>query len=384
MIYAKTSAAIAAELEAEALINPHLSLSPPPGTVIRPVRVGPLDPRAGAFPEQPAPDLSLWERLVAQAGAEFRGRDHELALRVLGCMTETGLLDREDYEKLRDEIGVEALRMVRVLAAMRRFEPVGVLARSISERIRTQLRRSGDLTEDVCRVLASLELAAEGGWEAVQRACALCDERFHDAVARIQSAPRDFSSAVAAPPHVIPDLIVVTRRGELIAIRHPRALPQAHQRNYGAISGPLARSALVAGKRLGELENYLSRLESVGTQLVRQQEAYLSKRATHPRPFSQKQLAELTSLSKSDISRAVRGRTIETPRGVIYMQELFPKDEGILVAIRNIFETDPTITDAAMHGRLRAAGIPVSRRTVSDVRTKHRLRVNRRTILSAD
>ena len=94
------------------------------------------------------------------------------------------------------------------------------------------------------------------------------------------------------------------------------------------------------------------------------------------------QIAEMTGVHPSTISRAVKDKAIRTPRGIFPLKRFFtaglPGDRRVSVdavheAIRQIIqEEDPTVplSDQAITEKLSAKGIDISRRTVAKYRTE--------------
>jgi DNA-directed RNA polymerase specialized sigma54-like protein len=405
-LYEKSADSLAQEIEAAAETNSYLEISWPHHEIALPVGGG-IEPgrygsrgrveralgfdagdRAVRFPEAEAPEVSLWQRLGNQIEAAFRDPDdRSVAYGIMTCLSPAGFVDKTEMAELDARLGPLGRRAPQVLARMQTFEPPGVCATSAGEMIVLQLRARGALTEDAERVADKIELVLTVGWPGLKAACDLGEDRFAAALALVLSTDPRFADRPHSPkapplaPAMTPDLLViVSPSGELVAMRHPQAVPVVRAYDTDKANTrerEFRKDARRAARHAREVETFASRLELVGTKLARAQHAFLLNRAPGPQPFSQKDLAKLTGLSKSDISRAVRHRTMQTPRGVVRMQDLFRKDTSLDQAITELHRSDPKMSDASMHLALRRKDYSVSRRTVSVRRTRLGLRDRR-------
>ena len=89
-------------------------------------------------------------------------------------------------------------------------------------------------------------------------------------------------------------------------------------------------------------------------------------------PFSQKELAERIGLAPSSVSRAIRGRSIDTPRGQeLPLKHFFPRPKRFRKELlRQLLETETDLSsDEAIQTRLREKfGVAISRRSVAYLR----------------
>jgi len=124
------------------------------------------------------------------------------------------------------------------------------------------------------------------------------------------------------------------------------------------------------------LELLNSRKDTVGQILqktVEQQSLYLeSGHSKSLLPFSQKELAKRIGLAPSSVSRAIRGKSIDTPWGEeIPLKHLFPRLRGFRKElIKQLLETEIGLaSDEAIRARLRDRfGVAISRRSVANLR----------------
>ena len=116
--------------------------------------------------------------------------------------------------------------------------------------------------------------------------------------------------------------------------------------------------------------------------LVRQQSGFLEQGPLRLVPLTLREVAEELEVHESTVSRAVQGKAMATPRGVILLRHLFSNtvsnnsEEGLsATAVRErlrhlLTNEDPTapLSDAALAEALARENIPIARRTVAKYR----------------
>jgi len=89
-------------------------------------------------------------------------------------------------------------------------------------------------------------------------------------------------------------------------------------------------------------------------------------------PFSQKELAKKTGLAPSSVSRAIRGKSIDTPWGEeMPLKHLFPRPKSFRKELlRQLLETEERpLTDEAIRAKLeKKFGVAISRRSIANLR----------------
>jgi DNA-directed RNA polymerase specialized sigma54-like protein len=87
-------------------------------------------------------------------------------------------------------------------------------------------------------------------------------------------------------------------------------------------------------------------------------------------PFSQKELAGKLGIAPSSVSRAVRGKSVDTPWGEIPLKQFFPHPKSFKKEfLRQLLESEKPASDEAIKAKLREKfGIAISRRSVANLR----------------
>lgn len=141
-------------------------------------------------------------------------------------------------------------------------------------------------------------------------------------------------------------------------------------------SGLTAAEAQEAGRLLKKLELINTRkntLNLVLQNVIERQALYLE--SANPKsllPFSQKELAERSGLAASSVSRAIKGKSIDTPWGQeIPLKHFFPRTKALKKGlIKQLLMGETSFhSDEAIRDELRERfGVSISRRSVANLR----------------
>ena len=157
--------------------------------------------------------------------------------------------------------------------------------------------------------------------------------------------------------------------------------------DYGRLE-QLAADGALSNEELGKARRLFRKLELINARkdtvtrilqsVVAKQRLFLESR--DPRsllPFSQKDLAAGIEVAPSSVSRAIRGRSVETPWGEEKpLKDFFPRPRRFKRdLLRQVVESEPELpSDEAIRSRLRDRfGVSISRRSVADLRAELRV-----------
>jgi RNA polymerase sigma-54 factor len=285
-----------------------------------------------------------------------------------------------------------------VLRQIQRFDPVGVGARDLAECLCIQL---DTLPADIpgrglaLRIVAGLidrlpRLGVPGVCE--QLGCSTAEAETALALVRsLDPRPGSQIGEVPADNYVVPDCVIVRRNGVWQAMLANGSLPRLtiHQAYERMIQHASGEDAGYLRGRLQEARWLLKNLEARGETLlkvvrclIRQQSGFLEFGARALRPLTLRAVAAEIGMHESTVSRAVARKYVHTPRGTIALRDFFASgiDTGgggeassvaIQQMIRGLIEAeDPRkpLSDARLAESLKAAGVPVARRTVAKYR----------------
>jgi RNA polymerase sigma-54 factor len=353
-----------------------------------------------------APDLdqfvaarpSLADHLEEQIGHILRDPAERLIARYLiDGLNEAGYLTVE-LADVAAQLGAPLELVESVLGRVQGCEPVGVFARTVPECLALQLRERDRLDPLMARLLKHLDLLAVHDLPALTRALGCDREDLADMLAELRTLdPRPGRAYDSGPTEaVVPDVFV--RPGpqntwtiELNADILPRVLVN---RTYYASVTRKARDAAeksfltdclaTANWLTKSLDQRAQTILKVATEIVRQQDGFLTSGITHLRPMTLKMVAEAIEMHESTVSRVTSNKYIATPRGLFEMKYFFTtalgstsggddhSAETVRHRIRQLVEqesasdilSDDTIAELLQ----KEQGIDVARRTVAKYR----------------
>ena len=116
-------------------------------------------------------------------------------------------------------------------------------------------------------------------------------------------------------------------------------------------------------------------MKKIAGALIQYQEEYLRQGVRHLRPLTRAQVASVTSLHESTVSRATAGKYVMLPNGqVVPFSDFFTASLSVKDVIKEIVEQEGrALTDREIVQRLYDQGIRVARRTVAKYRSQLRI-----------
>jgi RNA polymerase sigma-54 factor len=358
---------------------------------------GPDDPAERLAGPETLHDHLRWQLRLSHLSP----RDLEIGLALVDAIDDDGYL-RETPEAiaaaLLPEIVVDAAEVAAVLHQVQRLDPPGVGARDLGECLALQLHAFPADTPGLAVALQVVDgrverlqkagiagLAAELGVEAAAMETAVALLRGLD------PRPGGQVGSVPVSAYVVPDCVVWRERGVWRVALDQGHLPRlAIHRGYeGMIGAATPSDANYLRGRLQEARWLLKNLQARGETLlrvvgclVRQQAGFLEFGDQALRPLTLREVAAELGVHESTVSRAVGRKFVRTPRGTLPLKAFFASgiDTGgggeasstaIQSMIRRLVEAeDPRrpLSDARLADALKAAGVPVARRTVAKYR----------------
>lgn len=326
--------------------------------------------------------------------------DRTIALHLIDLVADTGYLDG-DSGAIPALLGVEPARVARVLERLREFEPAGLFARDLADCLSLQLDPAERNDPAMRALLDNLALLADGNRARLAKLCGVDAAQLDRMIRRIRSLdPKPgLKFATETTIWTVPDVLIERDASSATGYRvklNARALPgceldaASYRRLAATLRDRREKSQLRAqydGARslLNALEWRGSLLLAIAETIVRHQRAFLDAGLTSLRPLTRRRIAADMELDESTISRAVAGKTVETPRGLFgfefFFERALPGDRGEAVSAARVrarladllaAESQP-LDDAALAELLAAEGIPVARRTVAKYRASLRI-----------
>ena len=360
-------------------------------------------------------EATLWEHLQAQASsAGFNAADHAIALTLIDATDEGGYL-RGELQEFADRLGVDLARIEAVLTTCHGFEPTGVMARSAPECLKLQLIERNRFDPAMAALLDNLELLARRDLPALRKVCGVDAEDLSEMIAELKGlTPRPGAGFGGEPAQtVVPDVHVRPDpaggwRVELNTDTLPRLLMD--KRYHGVVSAGarsetekafVADCAAQASWLVKSLDQRAKTILKVGSEIVRQQDAFLAFGVEFLRPLNLKTVADAIGMHESTVSRVTSNKYVSTPRGVFELKFFFTaaiqsSDGGALHSaeavrhrIKAMIDSEAVGGDVLSDDRiveiLNETGIDIARRTVAKYREALRIpsSVQRRRLMKA-
>lgn len=324
-------------------------------------------------------------------------RVREAAQVVLGNLDGRGFLDLPLGE-LAVRMGMEVKRLEEGLRLVQGFDPPGVGASGVVESLLLQLEQAGRGGSLEYRIVRDhLEALARRQVAAIARALGVAEEQVSEAAERIGRLTLNPGGAFepTGNPYILPDVVI--ERGEAgvgwVARLTDEQLPSLRINDYykdmigtSRVDGKtrqFLREQISEGRSL--IRSIALRQETIlaiAHRIIAHQGEFLEKGPRHLRPMTMTAIAEDLGMHNATISRAVSGKYVLTPHGIMEMRGFFAtgyqtedgggvSNKAVREAMQQLIHREPPgkpLSDAALAKALEAQGIPVARRTVAKYR----------------
>jgi RNA polymerase sigma-54 factor len=320
----------------------------------------------------------------------------EAARMLLGNLDDRGFLVTPLSEIALTE-SVELSRLKAAIALIKTFDPAGVGATGIPEALLIQLARStGTETLEYRIVRDHLEDLARKRHPQIARALGTTVERVAEAaetIGRLSPNPGgEFDPT--GNPYILPDVVIEKNADDIWSARLTgEHLPSLRINDfYKDMIGKdgvdqkaraFLRDQIRDGRSL--IRSISLRQETIlaiAHKLIDQQKNFLEKGPRHLRPLTMNDIADELSLHATTVSRAVAGKYVLTPQGLMEMRAFFAtgyqteggaevSNAGVREAIQQLISNEnqaKPYSDDALTKALDQQGIKVARRTVAKYR----------------
>lgn len=347
----------------------------------------------GDFPEVKAPEPDLHSFLRFQLGMHLSSpEDLSLGEEIIEGIDEDGYL-KTSLGDIARRFNVEEKKVQEILEVIQTFEPTGVGARDLKECLLIQLEESGETPPFVKEIIKNHLplLSRKSQWKKLSQTLQCSLKELNEAFRKIRMLEpkpgRLFSSA--SPSYIIPDLVVKKVQGNYQVFSNLDFLPRLTlSPMYRELlrddqAGKFLRKKLSSAKWVIRcIEKRTETLEKVARFLVKKQEDFFEFGEAKLQPLSLVEVGKALGMHESTISRAIRGKYVDTPLGVFPLKFFItgnPSTKGtgfsevqIKEEVKKIFKEESKekpYSDEEIAILLKKRGIFVSRRTV----TKYRL-----------
>lgn len=317
----------------------------------------------------PSP-ITLHEHLMAQIRDHFPEKNERIiAERLLHHLDERGFLSCIDSDEP-------------ILKILQTFDPPGIFARTLQESLLLQLKAKGkDKSLAFALVNTCYEDLLHGRYGAIKKKLGSSD---------LGKAIADLSRLSLRPAHafkeeplslVIPDLQIQKIDGGWTLELMEDDLPPFHiQTEYLEVDteSEEEKEALRFFKTQAKwifrsLNRRRKLLREIGRMLICKQALFLDQKGPLA-PLPTKELAEKLHIHESTLSRALFGKYVSTPRGILPLRSLLsadPKAENARQMLEELISNEDKknpLTDEQLAALLHEKGFQVARRTIAKYR----------------
>lgn len=371
-----------------------------------------------------AADESLMDSLMSQlAETELSARQLAIARYIVGNLDDNGYMtctlpQIEDDLAIDAGIEVDMSELKSIFTRIRSLEPAGVGAYDLRDCLSLQLRRMPDtVAVKTAREIVDnyFDVFSLRHFDRLASLLGISRESLKEADDVIRSLdPKPASrfgesDADDRARHIVPDFYVEVDRYEHITVSMPGNLPElAIERSFDVDEDDSVADTGDAGARRREAMSFITNkrreasdfiellrmrrttLMNVMESIARWQRAFfLSEDESRLRPMVLKDIAGVTGMDISVISRATAGKYVATQGGIyplkFFFNERVSEEEDassreILSALRALIEGEDSsspLSDDALTARLTDMGYNIARRTVAKYRERLGLPVAR-------
>jgi RNA polymerase sigma-54 factor len=320
----------------------------------------------------------------------------EAAQAILGNLDERGFLDLP-LKELGKRLSIKPTHLTTALQLVQSFDPAGVGASGIAESLLLQLEHKGAKDTIEYRIVRDhLEDLARKRQPQIAKALGTSVERVAEAAERIgRLTPNpggDFNPT--GNPYILPDVIIEKNEdGQLEARLTGEHLP--HLRINDFYKDMIGKSGVDAKARQflrEQIRDGRSLIRSISLRqetilaithkLIEHQPEFFKKGPRFLRPLTMNDIADELGMHATTVSRAVAGKYVLTPQGLMEMRAFFAtgyqtqdgsevSNAGVREVIQQLVAGEnpaKPMSDEALMKALAAQGITVARRTIAKYR----------------
>lgn len=369
-------------------------------------------------------ETSFHELVLNQLGMlELNEHDYKIAEQIVGSLDDDGYLRRElssisDDLAFRQGITATEKEIEQVIQQIQQFDPPGVCARDLKECLLLQLKRKlseGSAVEMAIQVLTKFfDEFTKKHYEKIQRGLNLTDDEIRDVINQIiKLNPKpggNIGEINKAESYIVPDFFILNNNGKLELTLNAKNAPDLRisegyrdmLKDYekGSKKDKRQKEAVIFIKqKIDAAKWFIDMIKQrqdtlIGTMssiMKYQQEFFLTGDETTLRPMILKDIAEMTGLDISTVSRVANSKFVQTEFGTyrlkFFFSESLSTESGEEVSTREVKkilsdiivaeDKRKPLSDEVLTEMLQEKGYNIARRTVAKYREQLNIPVAR-------
>ncbi len=342
---------------------------------------------------------SLQEELLDQVrSADLDDRQRLIAELLVGNIDDHGYL-QSSIDELSFSTGIAVEDLATALKVVQSFQPPGIGARDLRECLMLQLERAGRQESPEYRIVREhMEALGKRRFPEIARHLGITPAEAQKLAERLaQLDPRPGRAFASEPHQYVMAEVVVTKsaEGEYQVSTNDDNLPHLRISNFykdllsdtetTAEARDYIRDKIKAGKFLiKSLHQRQSTIQNIAREIVKRQREFFEHGISQLRPMTMLQVAEVVGVHETTVSRAVSGKFMSTPQGLVDMKFFFTSGVATSSGESMSNKSVKTVLDELISGedknkplsdeelviKLKEKGIMIARRTVAKYRAE--------------
>ncbi len=340
---------------------------------------------------------TLNEHLLFQLNIlDLSDEEKKIGEYIIGNLTDSGYF-RLNIEDSANELNVTPKKFTEILNLIRQFDPTGIASTSLSECIIIQLETMGINPYDI-EIIKEILINFEedfinGNFEKIKTELELDDETFEILLKYIRKTdPKPGLKFSGHNNYITPDVYITKKDGKYEVTLNESEFPALKLNSYYLkmintknidkdTKNFIEEKIKNAVWLLKSLNQRQKAIYKVVKAIVEIQKDFLDDFSNHLKPLKLKDIAEITELHESTVSRVTAGKYAQCGHSIIELKSFFMKSlnsvngniavTSVKDEIKNIIDSEPKekpYSDQKIVEILQKKGIKIARRTVAKYR----------------
>ena len=340
-------------------------------------------------------ELTLQNHLESQLeDIRLKNMEKKIALVIIQSLEENGLLqvDLDEIEELMEyTCSLNEIKNV-LHDVIHELEPAGVGARNFKETIYLQLKSQEIAVEELEIANKILFNSQFSSYEDAKANLAIhySNDAVEGVLEKIKQCDLSPGLEFESTHTIQPDLEVIPDNDQNLSVQFKKTnfpLISIDQELEGLVKNKANKANKELKEKMGEAKWLIRAInkrnetvQNVGTLICKMQADFLSNRSAELKPLSNIELAKELKISPSTVSRILRSKYIQTPKGAVSMKSLLASSVSktrrvtpaqLMEEIQRIVEDEKKIlSDQKISDLLNKRGFNLARRTISKYRKK--------------